>query len=129
MKTIVLILTIFLTQCSSKQNESSSNFEVEKEITQEAYQFKLKKVTADSRCPEGLNCVWEGQVEMIVEVYKANKLVEEKELIVNSKTVNENATWASKYSDKPITFIGISPNRVKDELINDSDYKLVIKYD
>lgn len=129
MKTIVLILTIFLTQCSSKQNESSSNFEVEKEITQETYQFKLKKVTADSRCPEGLNCVWEGQVEMIVEVYKANKLVEEKELIVNSKTANENATWASKYSDKPITFIGISPNRVKDELINDSDYKLVIKYD
>jgi hypothetical protein len=129
MKTIVLILTVFLTQCSSKQNETSSNFEGEKEIIQEAYQFKLKKVIADSRCPEGLNCVWEGQVEMIVEVYKANKLVEEKELIVNSKTVNENATWASKYSDKPITFIGVLPNRVKDEIINDSDYKLLIKYD
>lgn len=127
MKTIVLFLTIFLTQCSVKQNESIS--ENEREVTQEEYQIKLKKVTADSRCPEGLNCIWEGQVEMIVVVYQAEKLIEEKELIVNSQTTRENANWANTYSKKPITFIGVIPNRVKEEPIDDSEYKLLIKYD
>lgn len=127
MKTIALLLTIFLTQCSAMQNENTS--ETEKEVAQEEYQIKLTKVTADSRCPEGLNCVWEGQVEMIVAIYKADKLIEEKELIVNSQTTKENATWASKYSENPITFIGVTPNRVKDEPIDDSEYQLLLKYD
>ncbi|NHN25664.1 hypothetical protein FIA58_008235 [Flavobacterium jejuense] len=132
MKSVILFLTIFLAQCSSKQSSdmaNNTNITNQKGVTQEEYQIKLKKVTADSRCPEGLNCVWEGQVEMIVAVYKADKLIEEKELIVNSQTVSENATWASKYSKKAITFIGVTPERIKDELINDSDYKLLIKYD
>lgn len=130
MKTIILFLTIFLTQCSSKQSNetASTNTKDENEVTKENYQIKLIKVTADSRCPEGVNCIWEGQVEMTVGVYKAEKLVEEKELIVNSKTAEENATWASKYTDKPVKFIGVLPNRVKDTPVNESDYKLLLKY-
>ncbi|WP_130734755.1 hypothetical protein [Flavobacterium sp. J27] len=131
MKTIVLFLTLFLTQCTSKQNETINTSEnMNKEQigqNQQEYQFKLKKVTADSRCPEGLNCVWEGQVEMVVSVYKENELVEEKELIVNSQTTDKNVTWANQYSKKKITFIGVLPKRVKDQEIKESEYKLVIK--
>lgn len=130
MKTIILFLTVFLTQCSSKQvdDTGSTTSEEEKEITQEEYQIKLLKVIADSRCPEGVNCIWEGQVEMTVGVYKGKELVEEKDLIVNSKTTEENATWANQYSVKPIKFIGVLPSRVKDTPINEGDYKLLLKY-
>ncbi|NJM79980.1 MAG: hypothetical protein HC854_10800 [Flavobacterium sp.] len=130
MKTILLFLTIFLTQCASKNKDTnSSEVIVENTIEQEEYQIKLLKVIADSRCPEGVNCVWEGQVEMSVGVYKGNELLEEKQLVVNSRTVEENATWASQYSKKTITFIGVLPARVKDTPIYESDYKLLIKYD
>ena len=131
MKTIILLLTFFLAQCSSKQanDTASTTSEEEKEITQEEYQIKLLKVIADSRCPEGVNCIWEGQVEMTVGVYKGKELVEEKDLIVNSKTTEENATWANQYSGKPIKFIGVLPSRVKDTPINEGDYKLLLKYD
>ena len=131
MKTILLFLTVFLIQCSTKKSSEkvSINTVEEKKVEQEEYQIKLLKVIADSRCPEGVNCVWEGQVELSVGVYKGKELVEEKELIVNSRTVAENATWASQYSKKPIKFIGVLPERVKDTPINESDYKLLIKYD
>lgn len=131
MKTILFFLTLLVAQCASKENEtkdtSSTRNEEQLDQNQEEYQFKLKKVIADSRCPEGLNCVWEGQVEMLVSVYKENELVEEKELIVNSQTTDKNVTWANQYSKKKITFIGVLPNRVKDQEIKESEYKLVIK--
>lgn len=130
MRAIVIILSVFLFQCASKNSvTSSSEVAFEKAIEQEEYQIKLLKVIADSRCPEGVNCIWEGQVEMIVGVYKSGELIEENQLIVNSKTIEENTTWASKYTDKPVTFIGVSPNRVKDTPINEGDYKLLLKYD
>ena len=79
MKTILFFLTLLVAQCASKENEtkdtSSTSNEEQLDQNQEEYQFKLKKVIADSRCPEGLNCVWEGQVEMVVSVYKENELV------------------------------------------------------
>ena len=130
MKAIVIILSIFLSQCASKNNDnSSSEIASENVIEQEEYQIKLLKVIADSRCPEGVSCIWEGQVEMTVGVYKGRELVEEKDLIVNSKTIEENATWASQYSKKPVKFIGVLPSRVKDTPINEGDYKLLLKYD
>ena len=130
MRAIVIILSIFLFQCGSKNSAtSSSEVVLEKAIEQEEYQIKLLKVISDSRCPEGVSCIWEGQVEMIVGVYKADKLIEERELIVNFKTNEENATWANQYSTKPIKFIGVLPARDKDKPINESDYKLLLKYD
>lgn len=131
MKTILIFLTLLVAQCDSKENEtkdtSSNRNEEQLDQNKEEYQFKLKKVTADSRCPEGLNCVWEGQVEMVVSVYKEKELVEEKELIVNSQTTDKNVAWANQYSTKKITFIGILPKRVKDQEIKESEYQLVIK--
>ncbi|VXB77985.1 conserved hypothetical protein [Flavobacterium sp. 9AF] len=131
MKTIVILLSVFLTQCSSKQNEASDNQKTENQekYINEGYELKLKKVIADSRCPEGLNCVWEGQVEIIVSVFKENILIEDKELIVNSQTNEKNIIWANNYSKKPITFIGVLPKRIKDQEIKDADYELLIKYD
>lgn len=130
MRAIVIILSVFLFQCASKNSvTSSSEVAFEKAIEQEEYQIKLLKVITDSRCPEGVNCVWEGQVEMFVGVYKGEELVEEKELVINSRTVEENAIWASQYTSKPVKFIGIFPARVKDTPINEGDYELLLKYD
>lgn len=131
MKTILIFLTLLVAQCASKENETkdTSNNMNDQQLdqNQEEYQFKLKKVIADSRCPEGLNCVWEGQVEMVVSVYKENELVEEKELIVNSQTTDKNVAWANQYSKNKITFIGVLPKRIKDQEIKESEYELVIK--
>lgn len=114
--------------CASKKEEVTNDSSVETNKLSEEYLFKIKEIISDSRCPEGVNCIWEGQIEMIVEVYNKNKLVEEKELIVNSKTIKGNATWASKYSEKQVEFIGILPNKVEGVPIYKEDYKLLIKY-
>jgi hypothetical protein len=41
------------------------------------YTLVLKEVTSDSRCPQGLNCIWAGEAQVIVSVYNNKKLVED----------------------------------------------------
>ena len=129
--TPIIALFIFI-NCASKQvvneNEILINSTSLTNVGND-YEMKISKIISDSRCPEGVSCIWEGQVEMTVGVYKGRELVEEKDLIVNSKTIEENATWASQYSKKPVKFIGVLPSRVKDTPINEGDYKLLLKYD
>lgn len=96
------------------------------------YEMKISKFVSDSRCPEEVNCIWIGQVEMKIAVYKGETLVEEKLIIVTSNTFEENRTWFSKYiklPDMSITSIVITPNRVKDIEIKEDEYKLSIYFE
>lgn len=72
--------------------------------------FKLKEIIEDSRCPQGVTCIWAGQVVVAVEVYKDKKLIEEQTLTFNIKERENNIKWFSKYfPDKKIKSIGVLP--------------------
>ena len=78
-------------------------------IPKKGYHLKLVKLFNDSRCPEGVTCVWAGEVSAIVKVYKDKKFIEEKTLKFNPKSTSENAIWFSNYYSKKIKSIEVLP--------------------
>lgn len=141
MKSILIFLTVFLTQCPSKSVEQSIDGKNEnvsdniilntKEVVKvgNSYEMKISKFISDSRCPEGVNCIWIGQVEMNITVFKGKNKVEEKLIVIGPSTFEENIKWFSKYifaNEKSITSFEVKPNRVKDIEIKESEYLLYV---
>ena len=78
------------------------------------YEIRINKVISDSRCPEGVNCVWAGEVELVLFIYKENNIVKEEVLTFNYKTLEENKAFLKKYtSGRKILNIKIIPIKNK----------------
>ncbi len=73
------------------------------------YGFQLIKVFNDSRCPEGVTCIWEGEVSVELKVYKNKKFFELKTLTFNSKNKEENFKWFGTYFSRKIKSISVNP--------------------
>ena len=131
MKKISLFLVLFiLVSCKSGQ-ESKSNVELtsKKEVLFNDYAFEITKILSDSRCPEGTNCIWAGELVIEVSVWQEHKLIESSVLTFSPKTREENLAWFSKFlpKDKILQSILISPNKTdKTLLLKDYKLKLVI---
>ncbi|GAA4046115.1 hypothetical protein [Flavobacterium chungnamense] len=109
MKKLFLLLTLLFSISFFAQSEIKIT--PKKCIPKKGYHLKLKSVFNDSRCPEGTNCVWAGEVSVIVEVYKDKKFVEEKTLTLNSKNREENIQWFSTYYSGKIKSLGVLPTK------------------
>ncbi len=107
MKKIIPILFLFFSICFYAQ--STFNITTKKGISKKGFQLRLKSVFDDSRCPEGVTCIWAGEVSATIEVYKEKKMVEERNLIFNSENKAENVRWFEKYFPKRIKGIGVVP--------------------
>jgi hypothetical protein len=126
-----MLLVFSLT--ASSQNKKSSYFKVTQDecIKRSGYTLVLKQVKTDSRCPEGLNCIWMGEAEVIVSVYNNRKLVEDVVITFAPKNVLENNDWFAKYSKdkyKNIRNLSLVPYPKKDIVIKPTDYYLKIEY-
>ena len=73
------------------------------------YGFQLTKVFDDSRCPEGVTCIWAGEVSVVLKVYKNKKYFELKTLTFNAKNKEENFNWFEKYFSIKIKSIVVAP--------------------
>ena len=71
--------------------------------------MRLNSVFDDSRCPDGVNCIWAGEVSATFEVYKDRKIMEERTLLFNFKNLEENKKWFEKYYSKKIKSLGLLP--------------------
>ena len=71
----------------------------------------MKEIIEDSRCPEGITCIWAGQVVATIEVYNDKKLIDENTLTFTSKNNEENKKWFAKYlsEDKKLKTIKVLP--------------------
>lgn len=104
------ILTLFLLLFSVlfyAQNELKIT--PKKGIPKKGFHLRLKAVIDDSRCPEGVTCIWAGEVSATIEVYKDKKLVEEKNITFTATNRLENIKWFEKYLSKKIKGIGVMP--------------------
>lgn len=70
--------------------------------------IKFIKVLEDSRCPEGVSCIWAGQAKIVVGIYEADKLIEEKVFILGTNTKDEDKKVA-KLEDASISVHQLSP--------------------
>jgi len=93
------------------------------------FQLMLKNVTNDSRCPEGVTCVWAGEVTAVVSVYKNKKFIEDDSLVISSQHIKENKEWFLKYLGlKNISNIQIFPYPQNGITINEKEYCIKIEY-
>lgn len=106
-----LIILCSLTACSQKkQTIAKSEIFTQKLLKKKGTQLVLKNVVNDSRCPEGLNCIWAGEIEIVVSIYKNNVFVKDENILLSPKLHKENLAWfAEYYPSKKITEIGVLP--------------------
>lgn len=130
MNKVILILVIILNfSCSSNKMQDFNSIVIsQKASNQKEVYLKLKNVSNDSRCPQGVECIWAGEVTTTIEVYENNILKEEKTLVFNSRNSEENKSWFEKQYSKKIKEVFVLPYRKKDKSINMKDYFIKIEF-
>jgi hypothetical protein len=102
----------------------------QKVINKKGTQLVLKKVTNDSRCPEGVQCIWAGECEIVVSVYRNNKFIKDEKVLLSPKLYKENIAWFAKYyTSKKITEINVLPYPKNEVVINAKDYFVKLELD
>jgi hypothetical protein len=89
---VTLLVGIFLT-ADAKTGEVKLRVTQEKTAPGTAIKIKFLSVVEDSRCPEGVNCIWAGVAKIKIQLRKTGKPAKEFELNTNQM-------------DKSITFEG-----------------------
>lgn len=136
MKNLILLFLILFNTLAFAQNTPKENIKYVK-ITQKKclkksdYQIVFNELVSDSRCPEGVTCIWQGEASAVVSLYKNSKLIEDKTMVFSMKNMEENKKWFSKYlpeKQRKIKTIGVFPNPKQGVVVNKKDYYLKIGY-
>jgi len=129
-KIIGFLIVVVLFGCASKKDESTTHLTLQKNILSEEFSFKIKEIVSDSRCPEGMNCVWAGEVELILSIYKDNVFYKDETLTINFKNFPENKWILERYtSSKTIKTIEVLPQKKQGVEIKLEDYLLKIEFE
>lgn len=129
--TPIIALFIFIS-CASKQvaneNEILINATSLTNVGND-YEMKISKIISDSRCPEGVECIWAGEVQMELEIYKNQKLEKSETLSINYKNLELNKQFFTKYisTDKKIKDILVQPVKKEGQNIELKDYVLKVE--
>ena len=122
---LVLVLLTFVACKSVKQNSNEVIITFENEVVLNDYKIVINKIISDSRCPEGTNCIWAGELVMELSVWKKNEMKEIVVLTFSPKTKGENLEWFEKYilQNKKVINYMISPSKTEKQL-ELKDYKI-----
>jgi hypothetical protein len=133
MKKIILFLILFLSMSIHAQKKDTILKSVtfnQKLVKKKGTQLVLKKVINDSRCPEGVNCIWAGECEIQIAIYKNQKLISEENILLSPKFYKENISWFSKYYPKlKITEINVLPYPKSEVVIDPKDFFVKINFE
>lgn len=128
---IMMISGLALAQGPKSQKVKYTNIKQKVCFNQKGFQLVLKAIANDSRCPEGVTCIWAGDVTAIVSVYKDSKLIEDTTLVFSMKNETENKKWFATYlpaKQKKIKSISVLPYPKEGSEINSDEYYLKIGY-
>ncbi|MGB5942697.1 MAG: hypothetical protein WBG71_07425 [Leeuwenhoekiella sp.] len=98
-------------------------FSTETPLKMRDYTIQLKKVI-DSRCPTGTDCIWAGEVKVVVDILKNGKFVEEKTVNLSSRSKDLLTLLHTDGFD--IIGHSVKPYPSVKEKIAQKDYKLNI---
>ena len=99
--------------------------------SQKGFQFVLKTIESDSRCPKGTTCIWEGEVMAVLQVLEGQKQVEEIIMIFSEKNKEANKKWFAKYlpvEKQNIESLRVTPYPVEGSSIKPAGYAIQIGY-
>lgn len=99
MKKIILILVLFVfVGCKSvKQNSNEVVITSKNEVFTNDYTIVISKIISDSRCPEGTNCIWAGELVIEFSVVQNKQIKETKIITFSPDQKEENLVWFQKY--------------------------------
>lgn len=133
MKYFIPIVALFIfISCASKQvaneNEILINSTSLSKVSND-YEMKITKIISDSRCPEGVNCIWAGEVQLEIEIYKNQRLKNTERLSISYKTLEQNKQFFAEYisADKKIKDILVQPIKKEGQNIELKEYVLKIE--
>ena len=129
MKTFFYIqLAMLLMACSGCKTVTEINQQLDSKSGKEVV---LVRVISDSRCPEGVQCVWAGEVTIEVAVYENKKLSEQTQLTLNAQSADEVKEWfvarLPKNKEK-LKAVSVVPYPKDGVTIQPEEYKIVLKY-
>ncbi|MDD4859637.1 MAG: hypothetical protein PHR56_05465 [Dehalococcoidales bacterium] len=90
-------------------------------INSEGLRIKFLEVTEDSRCPQGVTCIWAGQVSCLVEVGDTKKT----EQLKLTQTGGTSEFSVQTYGSYDLHF-NVEPYPVAGQTIEKDDYQLVL---
>jgi hypothetical protein len=134
MKNILVLFLLSFSMLTFSQNDDKAALKYLK-ITQKkclkkkGFQLVFKEVISDSRCPKGVTCIWAGEIEIVISVYKDQKLIEDNAITISNKSNQENINWIANYlpsNKKNIKSISVFPYPKEGSTINPKDYYLKI---
>lgn len=123
-------MAIFSIGCGSNKIPEPSQNEKEFHKINDKYTFTIKDILSDSRCPKDVQCVWEGQVELVISIFENEIFLKEELIILNTKNFENNRSILERYTlNKKIIGIQIFPEKIQNEEIDLKDYFLEIILD
>lgn len=128
----IIIALFFVLSCAPKPTSTKNEILINSISAVNVgndYEIKILKIISDSRCPEGVNCVWAGEVQLELEIYKNQKIEKTKIITINYKSLELNKEFFGDYlsSDKKIKDILISPQKKQGENIELKNYILTVQ--
>jgi hypothetical protein len=90
-------------------------------IASESMDIKFIGVTADSRCPKGVECVWAGEVTCEIEITKDGV----KNRITLKTVPLTDSSWGNTFQDYQLVF-DVSPYPEAGKTIAKDDYRLLL---
>ena len=94
-----------------------------------AKEIVLVKVVSDSRCPEGVTCIWAGEVTIEVAAYENNKIVEQVQYTVNRENKEAIILWFEQHlpaRKEKLKAIRVVPYPKDGVQIQPEDYKIIL---
>jgi hypothetical protein len=130
MKKVILIIVVLLNfSCGAKKTQDLNSIIIsQKSSNQKGVYLKLKNISNDSRCPQGVDCIWAGEVTAEIEVYENKVLKEEKTMVFNSRNSEENKKWFEKQYSKKINEVFVLPYPKEGNPIKKEDYTIKILF-
>lgn len=131
MKKLVLFCSfiLLLSNCASAPiNDNEINQKLDSKSNKE---IVLVKVIDDSRCPEGVQCIWAGEVTIEVAAYENGKLIEEVKFTINPTNNEEAKKWFAKHSSEnkgEIKEISVLPYPKEGVAVKWEDYYIKLIY-
>lgn len=124
---VVLIMFALSISCASQKEEAKTSQQTETYKLSEEYSFKIKEIISDSRCPVDVTCVWAGEVELILSIYKEEVFYKEEMMTLNFKNFPENKLLLENYTlNKKIKSIEVLPIKKQGVEISLENYSLKI---
>ena len=121
-------LALFLAGCATAQNDNIINQELD---SKKGKEIVLVKIINDSRCPQGVQCIWAGEITFEVAAYENGKLLEQTQITITPGKENKAISWFEKHlpeSKIPLKEIGIVPYPKEGKQITPTDYFIKLIY-